>query len=158
MDSKCTYRGLENSWLTGRWEGGWSSRDPACTSRGGGWPKLCPDRFWWPRSQLPGYRGAVLYEEAVRATQTLAAPLWTWFPHLQKEGLIYMVAVMACSCHFLLLTELQLALGFRVHMGYRRGVGVKGREGDGKATGIKAWDFQGTWSMETVIRDFLSSY
>ena len=68
----------------------------------------------------------------MRATQTLAAPLWTWFPHLQKEGLIYMVAVMACSCHFLLLTELQLALGFRVHMGYRRGVGVKGREGDGK--------------------------
>lgn len=27
-----------------------------------------------PAANLPGYRGAVLYEEAVRATQTLAAP------------------------------------------------------------------------------------
>ena len=35
---------------------------------------------------------------------------------------------MACSCHFLLLTELQLALGFRVHVGYRRGVGVRETE------------------------------
>ena len=54
----------------------------------------------------------------------------------------YMVAMMACSCHFLLLIELELPLGFRIDIRYRR-VWVKERLVDRKATRIKAWDLRG---------------
>lgn len=37
---------------------------------------------------------------------------------------------------------MQLPLGFRIQIGYRR-VGVKGRLVDRKATRIKAWDLRG---------------
>lgn len=135
MDSTHTYRGLENSWLSGRWEGGWSSRGPACTSRGGGQPGLCPclTGSGGPGGQLPGCRGTVPCEEAVRADPDTCC--------LSLDLVSYMVAMMACSCHFLLLIELELPLGFRIHIGYRR-VGVNGRLVDRKATRIKAWDLR----------------